>query len=114
MERVKSVLQGIALRLCNDVSIFAAEQMDLVDPYVIIDLQPLMRRGLYRNSFSFHTGTGNICVPVDPSSLQEFEPGINATPEAVLTALDRMSARDFDGGNSYLAFRRAYGQILKG
>ena len=34
--------------------------------------------------------------------------------EAVLTALDRMSARDFDGGNSYLAFRRAYGQILKG
>ena len=47
VDRVKGSLRQIIFRLCKDVSIFLSEQMDLTDPYVIVDLQPMIRRGLY-------------------------------------------------------------------
>ena len=42
-----------------------------------------MQRGLYRNEFSIHAVSGGCCVEVKIDKLADFNPAIEATPEAV-------------------------------
>jgi hypothetical protein len=90
VEGTKRVLETVIHDLVNDVSIFKREQPTLEQPYVILDLSPMMRRGVYRNAFSLHGRTGNVCVPVEPARLLKFDPEREATPAAVLGILERM------------------------
>jgi DNA polymerase-1 len=90
VEAVRRALETLVLKLVDGVTLFAKEQPTLADPHVILDLSPVMRRGVYRNAFSIHAGTGDICLPVEPSRLPEFDPEREAGMNAVLMVLDRM------------------------
>jgi hypothetical protein len=96
-EQVKGVMAGIVKRLCNDVSIFETDQVTLTDPFVTLDLKPLMRRGLYRNAFSLNATSGNVCIPVERRRLREFRPEREATLSAVMETLDILT--DGEGCN---------------
>ena len=74
-------------RICNDVDIFAEQDPTNLEPYLTIDLSPLMPRGLYRNEFSIHAVSGGCCVEVKVDHLKNFDPDLEATPEAVADRL---------------------------
>jgi len=91
VEPVKRTLEGLLARLCNDRTIFLQEQSSLFEPHVILDLMPVMPRGLARNPFSLNAGTGNVCVPVERHRLRDFDPAREATPQAVLRVMDAIA-----------------------
>jgi hypothetical protein len=99
VEAVRRALETVVGKLVDGVTLFAKEQPTLADPHVILDLSPVMRRGVYRNAFSLHAGTGNVCVPVEPSRLPEFDPEREAGLNAVLAALEHVG--EIDGTESY-------------
>lgn len=74
-------------RICNDVDIFMDQDPTILEPYLTIDLSPIMRRGLYRNELSLHAISGGCCVEVKIDHLKDFKPDLEATPEAVLDRL---------------------------
>jgi hypothetical protein len=57
-EQVKRVLERMVDRLSDDVAIFTDEQPYLFESYVVMDLKPVMQRGLYRNALSINANTG--------------------------------------------------------
>ena len=59
----------------------------VLEPYLTIDLSPIMNRGIYRNELSIHAVSGECCVEVNSQHLQDFEPDIEAIPEAVMARL---------------------------
>ena len=61
----------------------------MLEPYLTIDLSPIMRRGIYRNELSLHAKSGGCCVEVKSDQLNNFNPDIEAKPEAVLNRLIR-------------------------
>ena len=74
-------------RVCNEVDIFTEQDPSNLEAYLTIDLSPLMPRGLYRNEFSIHAVSGGCCVEVKIDHLKNFDPGLEATPEAVTDRL---------------------------
>jgi hypothetical protein len=74
-------------RICNDTDIFMEQDMTNLEPYLTIDLSPVMPRGIYRNEFSIHAATGGCCVEVEVEHLKDFDPDVEATPEAVASRL---------------------------
>lgn len=74
-------------RICNDVDIFTEQDPTNLEPYLTIDLSPLMPRGLYRNELSIHAVSGGCCVEVEIDHLKDFDPDLEATPEAVADRL---------------------------
>jgi len=93
-EQVKRVLEKMIDRLSDDVAIFTDEQPYLLDPYVVIDLKPVMNRGLYRNALSLNSNTGGVCVPLTPESIEKFDPEKDATIDRVVKIMDS----DIEGG----------------
>ncbi len=87
LDLVDRATRTILARLCDDVSIFLTDQPVLYTPYVVLDLSPVKDRGVHRNAFSLHAGTGNVCVPVEYARLKEFDPEREATVEAVTEIL---------------------------
>jgi hypothetical protein len=61
----------------------------ILEPYLTLDLSPIMRRGIYRNELSLHAKSGACCVQVKYDQLNNFNPDIDARPEAVLNRLIR-------------------------
>jgi hypothetical protein len=86
-EQVKRQLKSLTHRLSNDLTIFEEDQPHLTEPFVILDLKPMMKRGLYRNGLSLHSNVGDVCVPVAKENLQTFNPLTDATIESVLANL---------------------------
>jgi hypothetical protein len=80
-EKLSTLLD--AWRVCNEVDIFMEQDPSNCDPYLTIDLSPLMPRGLYRNEFSIHAVSGGCCIEVKIDHLKDFAPELEATPEAV-------------------------------
>ena len=76
-------------RICNDVDIFMEQDATILEPYLTVDLSPIMRRGIYRNELSLHAKSGGCCVEVKSDKLNNFDPDIEAKPEAVLNRLIR-------------------------
>jgi len=76
-------------RICNDVDIFLEQDPTILEPYLTVDLSPIMRRGIYRNELSLHAKSGGCCVEVKYDQLNSFDPNIDAKPEAVLNGLIR-------------------------
>jgi len=76
-------------RICNDVDIFLEQDPTILEPYLTVDLSPIMRRGIYRNELSLHAKSGRCCVEVKSDQLNNFDPDIDAKPEAVLNMLIR-------------------------
>jgi hypothetical protein len=76
-------------RICNDVDIFMEQDATILEPYITIDLSPIMRRGIYRNELSLHAKSGGCCVEIKIDQLNNFDPDIEAKPEAVLNRLVR-------------------------
>ena len=74
-------------RICNDVDIFMEQDPTILEQYLTIDLSPMMRRGIYRNELSLHARSGGCCVEVKSDQLNNFNPDIDAKPEAVLNRL---------------------------
>ena len=74
-------------RICNEVDIFMELDPTVLEPYLTIDLSPIMNRGIYRNELSIHAVSGGCCVEVNSQHLQDFEPDIEAIPEAVMARL---------------------------
>ncbi len=65
------------------------QEATILEPYITVDLSPIMRRGIYRNDLSLHAKTGGCCVEVKSDKLNNFDPDIEAKPEAVLNRLIR-------------------------
>jgi hypothetical protein len=61
----------------------------ILEPYLTVDLSPIMRRGIYRNELSLHAKSGGCCVEVKSDQLNSFGPNIDAKPEVVLNRLIR-------------------------
>jgi len=78
-----------AWRICNDVDVFMEQDATIMEPYLTIDLSPIMRRGIYRNELSLHARSGGCCVEIKNDELNNFDPDIDAKPEAVLNRLIR-------------------------
>ena len=76
-------------RICNDVDVFMEQDAIILEPYLTVDLSPIMRRGIYRNELSLHAKSGGCCVEVKSDKLNNFDPDIEAKPEAVLNRLVR-------------------------
>ena len=76
-------------RICNDVDIFMEQDATILEPYLTVDLSPIMRRGIYRNELSLHAKSGGCCVEVKCDQLNNFNPDIDAKPEVVLNRLIR-------------------------
>jgi len=74
-------------RICNDVDIFMERDPTNLEPYLTLDLSPIMPRGIYRNELSIHAVSGGCCVEVKIDHLKDFEPDVEATPEAVARRL---------------------------
>jgi hypothetical protein len=74
LEAVQRNLQALVSRLANDRTIFLKDQPTLFEPHVMLDLSPLMRRGVYRDVFSLNSGSGNVCIPVRRPDLSRFQP----------------------------------------
>jgi superfamily II DNA/RNA helicase len=81
-------------RICNDVDIFMEQDATILDPYLTLDLSPIMRRGIYRNELSLHAKSGGCCVEVKSDQVNNFDPDIEAKPEAVLNKLIRELTQD--------------------
>src|SRR5208283_377387 len=78
-----------AWRICNDVDVFMEQDPTILEPYLTVDLSPIMRRGIYRNELSLHARSGGCCVEVKNDELNNFNPDIEAKPEVVLNRLIR-------------------------
>jgi hypothetical protein len=78
-----------AWRICNDVDVFMEQDPTILEPYLTVDLSPIMRRGIYRNELSLHAKSGGCCVEVKSDQLNSFGPNIDAKPEVVLNRLIR-------------------------
>jgi hypothetical protein len=91
VEVAKDKLTGLlkAWRICNDVDIFMEQDPTILEPYLTIDLSPIMRRGIYRNELSLHARSGGCCLEVKSDQLNNFNPDIEAKPEAVFNGLIR-------------------------
>ena len=76
-------------RICNDVDVFMEQDATILEPYLTVDLSPIMRRGIYRNELSLHAKAGGCCVEVKSDQLNNFDPDIEAKPSAVLNKLIR-------------------------
>jgi len=76
-------------RICNDVDVFLEQDATILEPYLTVDLSPIMRRGIYRNELSLHAKSGGCCVEVKSDQLNNFNPDIEAKPEAVLNTFIR-------------------------
>lgn len=81
-------------RVCNDTDIFMSEDPANLDSYVILDLSPVMPRGLYRNEFSIHAATGGCCLLVPVGHLNDFEPVVEAKSEVVRDRLIAQLSRE--------------------
>jgi len=88
VEEVKRELESMLADICNDQDRFLKDQPILAEPFVILDLSPVMRRGLSRNAFSLNAKSGNVCVPVDVERLEKFNPDIEANPQFVMDIMD--------------------------
>ena len=78
-----------AWRICNEVDIFMEQDTTILEPYLTLDLSPIMRRGIYRNELSLHARSGGCCDEVKYDQLNNFNPDIDAKPEVVLNRLIR-------------------------
>ncbi len=78
-----------AWRICNGVDVFMEQDPTILEPYLTLDLSPIMRRGIYRNELSLHARSGGCCVEVKNDELNNFNADIEAKPEAVLNKLIR-------------------------
>ena len=87
-EQVKRVLERMVGRLSDDVAIFTDEQPYLPEPYVVMDLKPVMQRGLYRNALSINSNTSGVSIPLTEKSIEKFDPDRHATIEAVTRFLN--------------------------
>jgi hypothetical protein len=65
------------------------QDASILEPYITVDLSPIMRRGIYRNELSLHAKSGGCCVEVKSDKLNNFNPDIETKPEAVLNRLIR-------------------------
>ena len=72
-DQTKRVLEVLIDRLTDDVHFFSGDQPWLEEPYVVLDLKPVMRRGLYRNGLSLNANTGGICIPLTESEMKSVE-----------------------------------------
>lgn len=79
VETVRRSSQTGLAKLTNDTSLFMAPQPTLTDPYAVLDLSPVMRRGVYRNAWSLSAATSGVCVPVPLAELARFDPAIHAS-----------------------------------
>ena len=105
-EHVKRVLERMVDRLSDDVAIFTDEQPYLLDPYVVMDLKPVMQRGLYRNALSINSNTSGVAIPLTEKSIAKFDPEQHATIEAVTHFLNLDSA-------SVLQQDKEYGELVQ-
>ncbi|HRH47078.1 MAG TPA: hypothetical protein PKY82_35860 [Pyrinomonadaceae bacterium] len=96
VEAVRLELEPLIASLCDDETTFIKPLTSVYQPHVVLDISPIMRRGVYRNTFSFHAATGGICVPVKPEKLESFDPERESAPEIVLSILDQMTGQSFD------------------
>ncbi|MDP6037993.1 MAG: hypothetical protein QGG64_05545, partial [Candidatus Latescibacteria bacterium] len=87
-EQVKRIIEGMTNRLSDDVAIFNEDQPHLAEPFVVIDLKPMMRRGIYRNGLSLHANAGGVSIPLTGRALTGFNPEDHATIDAVLALLN--------------------------
>jgi hypothetical protein len=76
-------------RICNDVDILMEQDPTILEPYLTVDLSPIMRRGIYRNELSLHAKAGGCCVEVKSDQLNNFDPDIDAKPKVVMNRLIR-------------------------
>ena len=74
-------------RIFNDVDVFMEQDPTFLEPHLTVDLSPVMRRGIYRNELSLHAKSGGCCIEVKSDQLNNFNPDIEAKPEAVLNRL---------------------------
>jgi hypothetical protein len=74
-------------RICNEVDIFLEQDMAIIEPYLTLDLSPIMSRGIYRNELSLHAMSDGCCVEVKIADLQDFDPVFEAAPEAIMARL---------------------------
>lgn len=86
-EQVKRVLERMVDRLSDDVAIFTEEQPYLMEPYVVIDLKPVMRRGVFRNSLCINSNSSGVSFPLTHKSIGLFDPEKHATISSVLGLL---------------------------
>ena len=63
------------------------KDMAIIEPYLTLDLSPVMNRGIYRNELSLHAMSGGCCVEVKIEDLQDFNPVFEAAPEAIMARL---------------------------
>lgn len=90
VEQVKAELDSVVAGFCDDVSVFAKPLAAIYEPHVVLDVCPVMRRGVYRNAFSFHSAAGGVSVPVEWARLKEFDPVRQATAEWVSEVVGRI------------------------
>jgi len=54
----------------------------------VMDLKPVMQRGLYRNALSINSNTSGVSIPLTEKSIEKFDPDRHATIEAVTRFLN--------------------------
>lgn len=96
VEAVRIELEPLIAALCDDVSTFPKPLTAVYQPHVVLDLSPVMKRGVYRNTFSFHSSIGGICIPVKPEKLDSFDPEQHANHSAVISVLEKMNGQKFE------------------
>ena len=52
------------------------------------------RNHLLKSPFCVHPGTGRVCVPVDPESVENFDPERVPTVDQLLKELDAVGTKD--------------------
>ncbi|ORY34842.1 hypothetical protein BCR39DRAFT_515096 [Naematelia encephala] len=77
----------------------AMEDVILQYTYPRIDAEVSKHRNhLLKAPFCVHPGTGRVCVPVDPSLVDEFDPDTVPTVGELLNELDRIPPEHVEGG----------------
>lgn len=96
VEAVRLELEPLIASLCDEETTFPKPLTSVYQPHVVLDISPIMRRGVYRNTFSFHAAAGGICVPVKPEKLDLFNPERHATPDEESFILDQLRGQSLD------------------
>ncbi|HVE78367.1 MAG TPA: DEAD/DEAH box helicase, partial [Gemmatimonadaceae bacterium] len=114
VEQVKAELDSIVAGFCDDVSVFSKPLTAIYEPHVVLDVSPVMRRGVYRNAFSFHSAAGGVSVPVEWARLKEFDPERRATAEWVSGVFGRMGGEPATYEELVSDYWRAERELLEG
>lgn len=95
-----------------------ARQLDMVKPYVEeeIKLQLCYPRldvnvskginHLLKSPFCIHPKTGRVCVPMDPKTIDDFDPAIVPTISGLLNELDKVEVAEDDQGKKTRDYKK--------